>query len=299
MLLNNKKHWKAKQYECITINEDNHLIRPLGIETELVDVDHVQLITDFALLIREYEKCPHLRVWQGPLDYKGITDKKEQNRIYIHNTHIYDEQDKMRKALLVFVNKYGLFGIMNDNAVLYDYHHLNDDGSYSESGYPETAYLYNEEARQVHTVPYDQYIKHFFPEVPASEAMKLKGADRACHYAEYMEDILQNKRILACVDYIAGIDKQHNSPLIIQGLNAVLSFKGEVPVYDIRYRSLIEYCHSMFFLNEIGGKNKEVRICQYRRCHKPHFENSKYCCPECRERANKGKSKKKGDQNNG
>ena len=205
----------------------------------------------------------------------------------------------MREALLNFVNKYGLFGIMDDNAVLYDHNHLNDDGSYTFYKYPETVYQYREDVKQVRAEPYDQYIKPFFPGIPASEAMKLKEADRARHYAEYMEDILQNKRIKACVNYMAGIDKQHNSPLIIQGMNAVLTFKGEEPVYDIRYRSLIEYCHSMFFLNEIGGKSKEVRICQYRLCHKPHFENSKYCSPECRERANKGKSKKKGAQNNG
>ena len=37
MLLNNIKHLKAKQYQCITIDEDNHLIKSLGNETELVE----------------------------------------------------------------------------------------------------------------------------------------------------------------------------------------------------------------------------------------------------------------------
>lgn len=309
MLLCNKKHLKAKQYQCITIDEDNHLIKPIGNETEIVDIDHAQLITDFAFLIREYEKCPHLRVWPGPMSYKGISDKKEKNRIYNHNSHIYEEQIKMREVLLKFVNKYGLFGLMNDNVSAFDYGKEiilpNGLPAILDSEYPEKVVIpkYDKDSpfttRSFKVCEYEEYIKPYFPNISASEAVKLKDPERTTQYAEYMEDILQNKRILACVEYIAGIDKQHNSPLIIQGLNAVLSFKGEEPVYDIHYRSLIEYCHSMFFLNEIGGKSKEVRICQYRLCHKPHFRNSKYCTDECRERANKGKSKKKGDQSNG
>lgn len=301
MILDKKTHLKAKQYQCVMIDEETHRFQPKGTETETVDIDHVQLVEDFAFLISEYAKCPHLRVWIGPLSYKGISSKKEQNRIYTLNNHIYEELEKMIKALLAFINKYGLFGLMNDEAV-YDYNHLNSDGSYSLGEYPETAYLYREDSKQVRAVPYDEYIKPYFPEVPASEAIRLKDAARTCQYTECMEDILQNRRILACTDYVAGMDKQSTTPLIIHGMNAALSFKGEVPVYDIRYRSLIEYCHSMFFLNEIAGKDKMVRICQYRLCHKPHFRNSKYCCDECMIRANKHTTKKtvkKGDQNNG
>lgn len=298
MLLDNKKHLKAKQYQCITVDEETHLFQPVGTEVEDVVIDPVQLVVDYAALISEYAKCPHLRVWQSPLPYKGES-KKEQNRRYILNTHIYKEQLKMKDALLAFINKYGLFGIMNDSVLAYDYNMPNADGSYSVGEYPETVFRYNEESLQVRSCSYEQYITPFFPDVPAKQAIKLKGAERICHYAECMEDILQNQRILACVDYIAGIDKQSKSPLIIQGMNAILSFNKEVPVYDIKYKSLIEYCHSMFFLNEIAGENRSVRICQYKRCHKPFTDrNSKYCCPECMVKANK-RSTKKGDKDNG
>ena len=300
MLFDQKKHWKAKQYQCITNDENNHLIQPTGPETEIVEIDPVQLVVDFVTLISEYAKCPHLRLWKAPLSYKGISDKKEQNRIYILNNHIYKEQETMKAALLAFVNKYGLFGIMEDNVMAYDYNRQNDDGSFTISAYPVTAYLSREDALQVRPVPYDQYIRPFFPGTPADEAIRLKGAERASQYAEYMEDILQNRRIMACAEYVAEIDKQNRSTLIIQGMNAVLSFSKDVPVYDLHCRSLIEYCHSMFFLNEIAGEHKTVRICQYKRCHRPHTNNSKYCCPECMIKANKrGNAQKKGDQNNG
>ena len=88
MLLDIKKHWKAKQYQCITVDEGNHLIQPAGAETEIVEIEPVQLVMDFITLISEYAKCSHLQLWQAPLSYKGITDKKEQNRIYNLNNHI-------------------------------------------------------------------------------------------------------------------------------------------------------------------------------------------------------------------
>ena len=147
-------------------------------------------------------------------------------------------------------------------------------------------------------MPYEEYIKKYFPDIPATEAIHLKGADRICNYSEYMEDILQNKRILACTDYVALIDKENNSTFQVQNVNAILSFQNGIPAFDIRYRSLIEYCHSMFFLNEIGGEEKTVRICQYRRCHKPFInKKAKYCCQKCMRNANK--AKKEGGQNNG
>lgn len=298
MLHDIKKHLKAKQYECITIDRETHLIRPASKETEDVDIDPVQLVVDFVTLISEYAKCQHLRVWHYPLPYIGVSNKEDQNRIASLNAHIFKEQALMIDALLAFVNKYGLFGIMNDEVMAYDYNHKNADGSYSLGEYPETAYTYREDAYQVEAKPYEEYIKRFFPEVQASDAIKLKGADRVCQYAEYMENILQNDRILACTEYISGIDKQNRSTLSIKRMNAALSFKDEVPSYDLRCRSLIEYCHSMFFLNEIAGEHKKVRICQYRRCHRPFIgRTAKYCCEACMRNANK--SRKKGDQKNG
>ena len=308
MLLDNKKHLKAKQYQCITVDEETHLFQPVGTEVEDVVIDPVELVVDYAALISEYAKCPHLREWQGPLPYKGES-KKEQNRRYILNTHIYKEQLKMKDALLAFINKYGLFGLLNDNAMAFDYEGqmVLSNGLLAnfESDYPEKVVIgqYDKDSpfvvRSFKVYAYEEYIKQYFPNVPAAEAVKLKDEAKTRHYAECMEDILQNRRILACTDYVAGIDKQSRSPLIIQGMNAVLSFKKDVPVYDIKQRSLIEYCHSMFFLNEISGENRSVRICQYKRCHKPFTDrNSKYCCPECMVKANK-RSTKKGDKDNG
>ena len=289
MLFDGKMHLKAKQYQCITVDEETHLFQPVGIEVEDVKIDPVQLVVDYAALISEYAKCPHLQLYQGPLPYKGL-NKKAQNSTYILNTHIYNEQLKMKDALLAFINKYGLFGLRKDEAV-FDF-----DG---DDSIPKIAYQYDEENRHVKVIPYVEYAKRFFPDMPVEEAIKLKGADYTRHYAECMEDILQNRRILACTDYVAEIDKQSRSPLIIQGMSAELYFKKDEPVYDIKQRSLIEYCHSMFFLNEIAGENRSVRICQYKRCHKPFTDrNSKYCCPECMVKANK-RSTKKGAQNNG
>ena len=302
MLFDKVQHWKAKQYRIITQNKNNHLIMPVGTETEMVEIDPVQLVVDFVALISEYAKCKHLKLWHQPISYKVASSKEGQNKIANINTHIFKEQALMEDALLSFVNKYGLFGIMDDEVAGYDYHRKDADGSIHTENYPvDVALLKNDSAEQgvrITIVPYIRYIQKFFPEVPADEAIKLNGADRAIHYAEYMEDILNNKRINDCTEYIEGIDKQSTTPLEIENMNAVLLFKGDMPVYNLRPGSLIAHCHSMFFLNEIAGEHKTVRICQYRRCHRPFTgKTAKYCCEACMRNANK--SKKKGDQNNG
>lgn len=307
MLFDNKKVLKAKQYQYVEIDKINHLIKPVGTETEVLEINPQQLVIDFTDLIREYSTCNYLRVWQIPQSYVGESTKEGQNRIAYINTRIYKEQEQMQKALMAFINKYGLFGLLNDEAAGYDYYQLQEDGSYNLMQYPVCAIVPDSDNLSFSVVPYDEYIRKYFPDVPVDEAIKLKGAARTCHYAEYMEDILQNKRILACADYIASIDKGNSSPLIIQGMNASLCFKKEVPVYDIQYRTLIEFCHSIFFLNAINidkntkgidQESKEtVRICQYRRCHRPFIGNRMYCSDECMHNANK--ARKKGDQNNG
>ena len=298
MLMNSKKRIKAKQYKCITIDRENHRIIPVGTETETVEIDPVQLVVDFTALISEYAKCRHLMLYVSPLSYKDASSKKEQNSIANLNAHIFKEQALMIDALLAFVNKYGLFGIKDDNVLAYDYNLQDADGSFSICNYPVTAYFYRDSTFQVHSKPYEKYIESFFPGISASEAIKLDETGRACQYSEYVEDILQNRRILACTEYIAGIDKQSTNPLIIQNMNASLYFKDETPMYDIQNKSLIGYCHSMFFLNEIAGENKTVRICQYKRCHRPFTgKKAKYCCEACMRYANK--AKKKGATSNG
>lgn len=315
MLFDQKKHYKAKQYEYIKIQDKDgegnvldsfsHLIRPIGSETETVDIDPVQIIRDFITLIGEYTRCTHLQrmINDGPYSYKGIKDKARQNWIANENKYFYREEKQMLNALLTFINKYGLFGLMDDRVMKYDYNRLNDDGSYSDSNYPETAYLYDEFAKQVHAVPYDQYIKPFFPEIPASDAMKLIGEDKARQYSEYMESILQNRRFMDCVNYIAGIDKERRIGLPIYDLNAFLTFRQDIPIYDVKCRSLIQYCHTMFFLNELGTGKNHVCICQYKLCHKPFIGNRMYCDDHCMRNANKARkteeAKKKGEKNNG
>lgn len=304
MLFDSKKRLKAKQYQLVEIDKETHLIKPKGTETELIEIDPVMLVSDFITLISEYAKCRHLRIWQGPLSYAGYTNKEDQNRITNLNAHIFKEQALMEDALMAFINRYGLFGLLNDRAAAFDYTVKMPDGSQSETEYPVSVVVPVQEEststviRKVRIETYEEYIRPFFPDVPAAEAVRLKNEARTCQYAEYMEDILQNKRILACTEYIAGIDKQSTTPLIMQNMNAVLFFREDAPMYDIKYRSLVEYCHSMFFLNEIAGENKTVRICQYRRCHRPFIgRNAKYCCEACMRNANK--AKKKGAQNNG
>lgn len=304
MLFDKKKRLKAKQYQFVTIDKENHLIKPVGSETEIVEIEPDQLVSDFITLISEYAKCRHLRIWQCPQSYVGVSSKEDQNRIANLNAHIFKEQALMEDALMAFINKYGLFGLLNDEVAGFDYFIDNPDGSKSETDFPVSVIipLYDDSnstvIRKFRIRSYEDYIRPFFPDIPAPEAVRLKGEARICQYSEYMEDILQNKRLMACTEYIAGIDKQSTTPLIMQNMNAVLSFREDEPMYDIKYRSLIEYCHTMFFLNEIAGENKTVRICQYRRCHRPFIgRNGKYCCEACMRNANK--AKKKGAQNNG
>ncbi len=297
MLFTDKKVLKAKQYQYVEVDKINHLIKPVGTETEVVEIDPAQLVVDFITLIREYSKCTYLRKWQFPQSYVGVDSKEGQNKIAYINSCIYKEQGQMRKALMAFINMYGLFGLMNDEATGYDHHQLQEDGSYIITKYPVHAIVPDSDSLGFSVLPYAEYIEKYFPNMPADEAITLKNPERICHYAEYMEDILQNPRILACVDYITGIDKQNSSTLRIQGLNAMLSFMNGIPAYDIKYRSLIEYCHSMLFLNETSGEERTVRICQYRRCHRPFIGRTRYCCERCMRYANK--AKKKGEQNNG
>ncbi len=301
MLLNNKKVLKAKKYQIIRKEKDSHLILPVGDETEEVDVDPVQLVFDFSSLISEYAKCENLRVWHYPLSYAGVSSKEAQNQITVLNRHIFKEQALMEYVLMAFINKYGLFGLLNDEAV-FDYEEKQEDGSYHLMQYPVSAIIPDENGLHFRVIPYEEYIGPHFPGVPVKEAIRLSNAARICRYAEYMEDILQNKRFSACAEYIAGIDKQNSSVLRMQGLNAVLSFKNDVPNYDITARSLIEYCHSMFFLNEISGHDKKISICRYKRCHRPFIvpdgsRQRHYCSDSCMRNANK--ANKKGEKSNG
>ena len=132
VLFDQKKHYKAKQYEYIKIQDKDgegnvldsfsHLIRPIGSETETVDIDPVQIIRDFITLIGEYTRCTHLQrmINDGPYSYKGIKDKARQNWIANENKYFYREEKQMLNALLTFINKYGLFGLMDDRVMKYD-----------------------------------------------------------------------------------------------------------------------------------------------------------------------------------
>ena len=131
MLFESKKVLKAKEYQYIEIDKYNHLIKPKSTETEIVEITPTQLVLDFITLIKEYSKCTYLRAWQFPQSYVSISAKKDQNRIASINARIFKEQGLMRKTLMTFVNKYGLFGLMNDEAIGYDYNQLLDDGSYA------------------------------------------------------------------------------------------------------------------------------------------------------------------------
>lgn len=309
MLFDSKKHLKAKKYECIMVrdkdgkgNEQNsysHLIRPAGTETEMIEIDPVQIVSDFITLIGEYSKCQHLQemISTGPLPYKGIKDKAAQNRITIVNRHYYKEEKQMLDALMAFINKYGLLGLLNDDAVGFDYNQKQADGSWHFLQYPDSAIVYDTEDMQYTRIPYDEYIQPYFPECAASDAMQLKGAARILQYSEFMEDILQNRRFMDCVEYIAGIDKERRPALPIYDLKAALSFRNGIPVYDVQSRSLIQYCHTMFFLNELGAGKDHVCICQYKLCHRPFIGNRMYCSEACMRNANK--AKKKGVQENG
>ena len=299
MIDESRRILKAKEYQIVEINKYKHMIKPIGEETEDVMINRDEIVMDFITLISEYSKCKQLREYPFPQTYEGLTEKRDQNKTANLNKHIFEQKELMSDALMTFINKYGLFGIMNDEIITYDFNRKENDGTFSNSKYPAnvTVNIERDHYTEQRIIPYKEYIKPYFPDVPANEAIRLEGAANARHYCECIEDILQNKRIKACTNYIAGIDKQNKGTLIIQGLNAALSFKNGVPEFDIQYRSLIEYCHSMLFLNEIAGENKQVQICQYRRCRRPFIgKKAKYCCDACMRNANKGK-KREGQKN--
>ena len=302
MLFDPKKRLKAKKYEYVNepgIDKDDpkrcfHLIRPAGSETETISIYPTQIVNDFIDLIKEYAGCRYFprMIDFGHLNYKGIRNKTEQNRITTANRGFDEEEKRMLEAIMGFVNKYGLFGLLNDGAIGFDYNMpANEEGEYVFTKYPHSAVVYDPISNLYSRVPYEEYIRPYFPGCDAREAAEMEGAERVLRYSEYMEDILQNRRFLDCVEYIAGIDKVKRGKLPVYDLNATVYFKDEVPQYDVESRSLIQYCHAMFFMNELGAGDRCVSICQYRRCRKPFIGNRMYCSDECMHNANKGRKK--------
>ncbi|MEA4929260.1 MAG: hypothetical protein VB104_11380 [Candidatus Limiplasma sp.] len=273
------------------------MIIPSTAEPNRTELKQDELLTDFLTLLKECACRPYLYYY----GYDSLSGAIPNRMQYIARK-AKEEYKAIQPFFLAFVKKWGLFGLLHDEA-LFDCHKKEPDGS--ETLQESPAYAIHEvceedEPTRYDILEYNQYAARFFPRIQSSYPFSPDKRSYLTQYCEIIRDILDNKRFRSCVKYIQSIDKRQKRSFTLENVSFSLTVNDEVP--DLNYVlevPLVELCQILLFRNESKGSTenkdiKQVGVCHYRRCHRPYPNTPKengrhriYCSDECMRNANK------------
>ncbi len=258
------------------------------------------LLMDFLILLRECACRPSL-YYNG---YIELGSDVPNNIRYIQRK-IKKELTAIQPFFLAFANKWGLFGLIHDEA-MFDFWKVEPDGERTVSRCPTYAIhkvMRPDSLPEYETLEYNKYAARFFPNL--QDVMPFMPNDRQflTQYSETIRDILDSKRFYACVRYIQSIDKQQPRFFTMENVSYTLTINDEAPdIHPVLTEPLVKICQILLFRNESMGR-KRIGICHYKRCHRPYLNTPKesgrysmYCSDECMRNANKARESKHNEQ---
>lgn len=262
------------------------------------------LLFDFITLLRECAQRSYLYDAEFGVIKRNYSEKIK---------NIIRQKRQARKEtdpfFLEFANKWGLFGLIHDEAV-FDYQKTDLNGDtimLDPSDSPAYAIKTVSEPGNIDSyrkIEYDAYAKPFFPNLTGRMPFKPNHIQFITNYSEYIDSILQNPRFVSCVEYIRSIDKKNKRTFDLKNVDLTMSILNNSPTYHtIKDAPLVKRCQILLFINETKKRPQKkakvykeiIGICAYRRCHKPYRISEResgrygmYCSVKCMRNANKG-----------